>query len=88
MELNCTLGGVLGPVSLSDSDDPLQTPARKGWFPVGTEGSVGMELMIESTGVVAKGALEKFGRLQAQQFHETPGIWAKYTVLYMSVYLV
>ena len=32
MELNCAPGGVLGPVSLSDSDDAFEMPTREEWF--------------------------------------------------------
>ena len=58
MELNCALGGVLGPVSLSDSDDALEMLAKK-WFPVDTDSSVGVELMMESVRVAAKRMLEQ-----------------------------
>ena len=47
-------------MSLSD-DDGLEMPAREGWFPVGTDSPVGLTLMIESAGVVAKRAPEKLG---------------------------
>ena len=51
--------GSWGPVSLSDSDDALEMPAREGRFPVGTDSPVGVELMIESAGVVAKKSTKK-----------------------------
>ena len=79
MELNCALGGVLGPVSLSDSDDALEMPATEGWFPLSTDSPVGVLLMIVSVGVVAKRAPETLGSPQAQPFHETLGDWATYT---------
>ena len=41
-------------MSLSDSDDTLEIPAREEWFPVGTNSLVGVKLMMESAGVVAK----------------------------------
>ena len=65
MELKCALGEVLGPVSLSDSDDTLEIPAREKWFPVGTNSLVGVKLMMESAGVVAYQSAGKVRQAEA-----------------------
>ena len=47
-------------MSLLDGHDALEIPVREVWLPVDVHSPEGMQLVMDSTRVVAKRALEKF----------------------------